>query len=50
VIVDNSLEDLAGNRIGRLFDVDTREITRGAAQSAIPKTTTLGFSISARKP
>jgi hypothetical protein len=42
LIVDLSLEDLAGNRIDRTFDVDTRE---GPSQAAATRTTALPFRI-----
>jgi len=45
LIVDTSLEDLAGNRIGRAFDVDLDQFDR-VTQRVIPKTESLPFRVS----
>ena len=45
LIVDTSLEDLAGNRIGRAFDVDLDRFD-GVTQRIIPKTQSLPFRVS----
>jgi len=45
LIVDASLEDLAGNRIGRAFDVDLDQFDR-VTERVIPKTQTLPFRLS----
>jgi len=42
IVVDTALEDLAGNRIGRAFDVDTFE---RVSEKISGKTVTLGFRI-----
>jgi hypothetical protein len=40
--IDSSLEDLAGNRVGRAFDVDTRE---HAAEGKSKTPVSLGFRV-----
>jgi hypothetical protein len=44
LIVDTSLEDLAGNRVGRAFDVDLDQFDR-VTQRVIPKTESLPFRV-----
>jgi hypothetical protein len=43
--VDTSLEDLAGNKIGRVFDVDLDRFDR-VSQNVIPKTESIPFRVS----
>ena len=45
LLIDTSLEDLAGNRIGRLFDVDTRA-THDEANRSMRPTVELTFAVS----
>ena len=44
LLVDTVLEDLAGNHIGRPFDVDLNEFNQGT-ERVIPKTVSLWFWI-----
>jgi len=47
--IDSSLEDLAGNRIGRLFEVDTRA-SPDEANRPVPPSVSLGFEIAEHRP
>jgi hypothetical protein len=44
LLVDGALEDLAGNHIGRPFEVDTRKSLAAANQSAA-KSVSLSFTV-----